>query len=163
MPPPAAIPHAPTLHAEGEDAIRVKWTLPDGLEKIGSFGIVSMKADDASEWLRVDCASGIIGAADALPMPLSMTECVVKGVDAKVKYVAKVRLGNQSGWGPDSAVSKPLQLLALRPAAPAAGRGRAPRLRSLWRRGRRAGSSGSARGRMRSPRACSGRSCGSGR
>ncbi|EOD28938.1 hypothetical protein EMIHUDRAFT_254008 [Emiliania huxleyi CCMP1516] len=42
------------------------------------------------------------------------------GVDPKATYVARVRLGNQSGWGPDSPASKSLTLASLLPTAPAA-------------------------------------------
>jgi hypothetical protein len=79
-----------------------------------------MKADGSSEWHRVDGVTGILGASDALPFPLSTTEIVVQGLDATKCYVAKLRLGNEFGWGPDSEVSTGLQLSSLRPLAAAA-------------------------------------------
>ena len=110
-PPPAAV--APTLEAAGEDSIRVAWAVP-------SFAAVSLRAEGSSRWLRVDAVSGKLDQPDALPLPLKTTSCVVKGVDPKATYVARVRLGNQSGWGPDSPASKSLTLASLAPSAPAA-------------------------------------------
>ena len=118
VPPEKPLP--PSLQAAGVDSIRVKWTLPPRIVKAGSFASVSMKADGSSEWLRVDGVTGILGASDALPFPLSTTEIVVQGLDATKCYVAKLRLGNQFGWGPDSEVSTGLQLSSLRPLAAAA-------------------------------------------
>ena len=97
MPPPA--PDAPTLHVGGQDAICVKWKLPRGMKKNASgFATVSPKADGASSWHRVDAETGKLGEPDALPLLLPSTECVVRGVDPSVQYVAKIRLGDQSGW-----------------------------------------------------------------
>ena len=118
VPPEKPLP--PTLQAAGVDSIRVKWTLPPRIVKAGSFASVSMKADGSSDWHRVDGVTGILGASDALPFPLSTTEIVVQGLDATKCYVAKLRLGNQFGWGPDSEVSTGLQLSSLRPLAAAA-------------------------------------------
>lgn len=117
---PPEKPLPPSLQAAGVDSIRVKWTLPPRIVKAGSFASVSMKADGSSDWHRVDGVTGILGASDALPFPLSTTEIVVQGLDATKCYVAKLRLGNQFGWGPDSEVSTGLQLSSLRPLAAAA-------------------------------------------
>ncbi len=112
-----------TLHAHGEDAIRVEWTLPRGMDKnVSDFtaAAVSLKADGDSTWRRVDAATGKLDRGpDALPVMLPSTECVVRGVDPSVKYFAKVRLADKSGWGPDSAPSDGLTLASLRPSAPA--------------------------------------------
>ena len=117
---PPEKPLPPSLQAAGVDSIRVKWTLPPRIVKAGKFASVSMKADGSSDWHRVDGVTGILGASDALPFPLSTTEIVVQGLDATKCYVAKLRLGNQFGWGPDSEVSTGLQLSSLRPLAAAA-------------------------------------------
>ncbi|EOD22655.1 hypothetical protein EMIHUDRAFT_368284, partial [Emiliania huxleyi CCMP1516] len=85
-----------------------------------SFAAVSLRAEGSSRWLRVDAVSGKLDQPDALPLPLKTTSCVVKGVDPKATYVARVRLGNQSGWGPDSPARKSLTLASLLPTAPSA-------------------------------------------
>ena len=117
---PPEKPLPPSLQAAGVDSIRVKWTLPPRIVKAGKFASVSMKADGSSDWHRVDGVTGILGASDALPFPLSTTEIVVQGLDATKCYAARLRLGNQFGWGPDSEVSTGLQLSSLRPSAAAA-------------------------------------------
>ena len=113
-----------TLHAHGEDAIRVEWTLPRGMDKnVSDFtaAAVSLKADGDSTWRRVDAATGKLDdGPDALPVMLPSTQCVVRGFDQSVQYIAKVRLADTSGWSPDSAPSKGLKLASLRPIAPAA-------------------------------------------
>ena len=116
--PPAA--HAPTLEAVGEDSIRVTWAVPRGVAKPQAHAEISLRVEGSSRWLRVDAVSGKLDEPDALPLPLETTCCVVKSIDPQVTYVARVRLGNQSGWGPDSPSSKGLQLAALTPIAPAA-------------------------------------------
>ena len=110
---------APTLSGADEDAIRVKWTLPQGVLKAGSFAYVSLQAAGTSKWLRVDAASGKLDDPEALPATAA-TECVVKNIDPKLSYQAKVRLGNAGGWGPDSKISKSFRLADHVPGAPAA-------------------------------------------
>ena len=115
MPPPA--PDAPTLHAHGEDAVRVEWTLPHGMDN--NVAYVSLKADGDSTWHRFDAATGeLADDADAYPVLLPSTECVVRGLDPSLQYIAKFRLGGSCGWGPDSATSKGLTLASLRPIVP---------------------------------------------
>ena len=103
-PPPAAV--APTLEAAGEDSIRVAWAVPQGVAEPQNAA-VSLRTEGSSRWLRV------------VVLPV-VTSCVVTGVDPKATYVARVRLGNQSGWGPDSPASKSLTLASLAPSTPAA-------------------------------------------
>ena len=115
--PPAATNVA--LDALSKDSMRVSWKLPAGFKGAGSFAVVSLQAEGSDRWLRVDSNTGKLDDPDALPLPYPKAKCVVEGVDAGVRYSAKVRLGNQAGWGCDSEASKGLKLSALRPTVPA--------------------------------------------
>ena len=115
MPPPATA--APILEATAKtNSMRVSWTLPPGLVRLGSVAYVSLSIDGGDKWMRVDAATGKLNEPDPMPVT-SATEVVIKEIYPEATYCAKIRLG---GWGPDSAVSKALRLNDHLPAAPAA-------------------------------------------
>ena len=97
--------------------MRVSWKLPAGFKGAGSFAVVSLQAKGSDRWLHVDShrpanwmtQMRLRCAALAVPEGKEGGECVVKNVDPGVSYLAKVRLGNQAGWGCDSEASKGLK------------------------------------------------------
>ena len=101
-------PEPPKLEAVpgSSDSLRVSWTSVVSDPPVLRYSVLMRKVDATSGWQYFDASSGkLVDSGGSAVRPGSAKDCVVSGLEAGAKYVAKFRAANVHGFGAFSGMS----------------------------------------------------------